>query len=240
MGNLGGLLVRNAAAPGADSAALLDEAERCCDKAVTLQPQEPEAYTHRATLRMARGQGEAAMQDYDKAIALNPSAEAYFNRAETAARLGRLQQAVDDYSQAIRLRPKNAQAYGNRALAFVQLAAAQTGQAQDELHRRAFDDFDKALAAQPDYALAYFNRGNTWLFEMRRPNEAIGDYTHAIAINPRYAAAYLNRAVAYYTLKDYPRALSDARAAERFGARPNPEFLQRIESAAGRLRSPTP
>jgi tetratricopeptide (TPR) repeat protein len=251
-GNLGGLLVRMAAAPGADSsapavaaelrragsAALLDEAGRCCDKAVTLQPQEPEAYADRALLRLACGQGVAAMQDYDKAIELNPSPEAYYNRAEAAARLGRLQQAVDDYSQAIRLRPAYAQAYGNRALAFVQLAAAQTDRAQEELRHRAFEDFDKALAVQPDYALAYFNRGNTWLFEMRRPGEAIGDYTHAIAINPGYSAAYLNRALAYYTMKDYPRALSDVRAAERLGARPKPDFLRLLSEAAGRSGSP--
>ena len=237
-GNLGGLLVREAAAPGADSAALLDEAGRCCDRAVTLQPQEPEAYADRALLRLARGQGEAAMQDYDKVIALNPSPEAYYNRAEAAARLGRLQQAVDDYSHAIRLRPAYAQAYGNRALAFVQLAAAQTGQAQYELRRRAFDDFDKAVALQPDYALAYFNRGNTWLFEMRRPNEAISDYTQAIAINPGYAAAYLNRAIAYYTTKDYRRALSDVRAAERLGGHPHPDFLRLLSEAASRSGSP--
>jgi len=236
-GNLGGLLVRKASAPGADSAALLEEAERCCDKAVALQPQEPEAYSDRALVRMALGRGEAAMQDYDKAIELNPTPEAYYNRAEAAARLGRLQQAVDDYSQAIRLRPDYAQAYGNRALAFAQLAAAQTGRAQEELRRRAFDDFDKAIQLQPDYALAFFNRGNAWL-DLGRSDEAIGDYTRAIAINPGYAAAYLNRALARYMLKDYPRALSDVQAAERLGAQPRPEFLRLLSEAAGRAGSP--
>jgi tetratricopeptide (TPR) repeat protein len=230
-GNLGGLLVRKAT--GAGSAALLEEAERCCDLAVTLQPREPEAYSDRALVRLARGQGQAAMQDYDRAIELNPSSEAYYNRAEAAARLGRLQQAVDDYTQAIRLRPAYPQPYGNRALAFVQLAAGQTGRTRDDLLQRAFDDFAKALALQPDYALAFFNRGNAWLFEMQRPSEAISDYTQAIAINHGYAAAYLNRAIAYYTVKDYPRALSDARAAERLGLHPHPEFLRRVESAAG-------
>jgi tetratricopeptide (TPR) repeat protein len=232
-GNLGGLLVQRARAPGADSAALLDKAEQCCEEAVALQPQQAEAYAHRALLRLARGQGDAAMQDYDKVVELDPSPEAYNDRAEAAAGLGRLQQAIDDYGKAIRLRPAFAQAYGNRALAFAQLAAAQTGQAQAESRRRTFDDFDEAVALQPGYALAFFNRGNAWM-EIGRTGEAIADYTRAIAINPGYAAAYLNRAVAYYTVKEYARALSDARAAERCGGHPRPEFLRILSDSAGR------
>ncbi len=232
-GNLAGLLVRKATPPGADSAALLDEAERCCEQAVALQPRQAEAYAHRALLRLARGRGAAAMQDYGKVVELDPSPEAYYDRAEAAASLGRLQQAVDDYGQAIRLRPAFAQAYGNRALAFMQLAAWQAGQAQADSRRRAFDDFDKAVALQPGYALAFYNRGNAWM-EIQRPAEAIADYTRAIAINPGYAAAYLNRAIACYTVKDYARALSDARAAERCGGRPHPELLRILSEAAGR------
>ncbi|MGD1002829.1 MAG: tetratricopeptide repeat protein [Candidatus Brocadiia bacterium] len=232
-GNLAGLLVREAATPGADSAALLDEAERCCEKALALQPQQAEAYAHRALLRLARGQGAAAMQDYDKVVELDPSPDAYYDRAKAAASLGRLQQAIDGYGQAIRLRPTFAQAYGNRALAFMQLAAAQTGQAQSELRRRAFEDFDEAVALEPGYALAFFNRGNAWM-EIGRTAEAIADYTRAIAINPDYAAAYLNRAIAYHTVKDHARALSDALAAERCGGHPKPEFLRILSEAAGR------
>jgi tetratricopeptide (TPR) repeat protein len=238
-GNLGGLLVRKAMMPGADSATLLDEAERCCEEALALQPRQAEAYGHRALLRLARGQGDAAMQDYDKLVELNPSPESYYDRAAAAARLGRLQQAIEDYGRAIRLRPTYARAYGNRALAFMQLAATQTGQAQYELRRRAFDDFDKAVTLQPDYALAFFNRGNAWM-EIQRPSEAIADYTSAIAIDPGYAAAYLNRAIAHYALKDYPRALSDVRAAQRCGGHPHPDLLRILSEAAGRSNSPAP
>ena len=232
-GNLAGLLVQKAATPGADSAALLDEAERCCEEALALQPRQAEAYAHRALLRLARGRGDAAMQDYDRVVELDPSPESYYDRAVAAASLGRLEQAIEDYGRAIRLRPGFAQAYGNRALTFMQLAAAQTGHAQAESHRRAFEDFDKAVALEPDYALAFFNRGNAWM-EIERPAEAIADYTRAIAINPDYAAAYLNRAVAYYTAKDYARALSDARAVERCGGHLRPEFLRILSEAAGR------
>jgi tetratricopeptide (TPR) repeat protein len=236
-GNLGGLLVRKAMAPGADSASLLDEAGRCCEEALALQPQQAEAYGHRALLRLARGQGDAAMQDVDKVIELKPTPEAYYNRAEAAARLGRLQLAIDDYGQAIRLQPTYAQAYGNRALVFMQLAATQTGEAQSQLRQRAFGDVDKAIALQPDYALAFFNRGNTWM-EIQRPSEAIADYTRAIEINPGYAAAHLNRAIAYCAVKDYPPALSDVRAAQRLGWHPHPDFLRALDEAAGRSNPP--
>jgi hypothetical protein len=39
-------------------------------------------------------------------------------------------------------------------------------------------------------------------------------------------------------VKDYPRALSDVRAAQRLGQSPNPDFLRALTEAAGRSNSP--
>ena len=165
--NLGGLLFRKAMAPGADSAALLDEAGRCCEQAFRI---------------------------LDRAGAPKPYyAAAYVNRGNIRAAAKRCAEAVSDYSRAIEFKP--------------------------------------------DDIVAYCNRGNLYMTE-RRCAEAIGDYTRAIEIKPDYAAAYLKRAAACYEIKDYPRALSDVRAAQRLGARPNPDFLRALDWAAGRSDAP--
>ena len=72
----------------------------------------------------------------------------------------------------------------------------------------------------------------------RRCAEAIGDYTRAIEINPTMPPHILKRAGACYEMKDYPRALSDVRAAQQLGARPSPDFLRALDEAAGRSKAP--
>ena len=165
--NLGGLLFRRAMAPGADPAALLDEAGRYCEQALRVLDQAgaPKAYY----------------------------AAAYVNR-------GNIRAAGKRYDEAIR-------------------------------------DYSRAIAFKPDDIVAYDNRGNLYM-TAGRCAEAIGDYTRAIEINPGYAAAYLKRAGAYYAMKDYPRALSDARAAQRLGGRPSPDFLRALDEAANRSKAP--
>jgi tetratricopeptide (TPR) repeat protein len=236
-GNLGGLLVKKAMAmpPGADSAALLDEAGRCCEEALrdmdqALAPKSyyAETYANRGIIYGAVNRYAEAIRDLDRAIALQPgNAEMYVNRGDIHAAANCYAEAICDYDQAIALQPDDAKVWFNRGTIY-----AKTGHADEALR-----DLDWAIALQPNYARAYCNRGSIHA-AAQRYTEAIADYTRAIEINPGYAAAYLNRAVAYYTVKDYPRALSDARAAQRLGRPPNPDFLRALAEAAGQSNSP--
>ena len=59
-----------------------------------------------------------AIQDYDKAIEINPKyAEAYFNRGSAYLEQGDPIVAIQDYDMAIALDPKFAAAYVNRGYA---------------------------------------------------------------------------------------------------------------------------
>jgi tetratricopeptide (TPR) repeat protein len=82
-------------------------------------------------------QYEAALADFDRAIALDPKlAKAYANRAEVHRMLGHYDQVIADTTQAIRLDPSFNAFYTVRALAYEQqgnLAGARA-------------DYDKALA----------------------------------------------------------------------------------------------
>jgi tetratricopeptide (TPR) repeat protein len=58
-----------------------------------------------------------AMEDYEKAVAMDPKNPVYINRrGYTYALLNDYTQAVKDYTKAIELEPKYEEAYSNRAL----------------------------------------------------------------------------------------------------------------------------
>ena len=87
---------------------------------------------------------EKAIDDYSRAIVLNPDqAEIFYNRANSYADLGDHERAIDDYSQAIRLKPDFDAAYYNRANSHLR-----RGQLL-----RAVEDYKKAFSLKPEERL---------------------------------------------------------------------------------------
>ena len=73
-------------------------------------------YNNRGTAYHDLGLYGLAIEDYDRAIALDPAfAAAFNNRGAVYPRLGRPRAAITDYDQAIAINPKFARAYANRA-----------------------------------------------------------------------------------------------------------------------------
>ena len=76
-------------------------------------------YYNRGSAYRNKGQLEKAIQDFDKAIELNPSfAELYSNRGSTHSSRGKYHLAIRDYSQALQLNPTFAEACYNRGLVY--------------------------------------------------------------------------------------------------------------------------
>jgi tetratricopeptide (TPR) repeat protein len=76
-------------------------------------------YSNRGILWAARGRLDAALEDQNRAIDLNPTARAYVNRANVHYRLQRYDAALADYGQAIELSSGSfATVFYNRALAY--------------------------------------------------------------------------------------------------------------------------
>jgi tetratricopeptide (TPR) repeat protein len=193
-----------------------NEALADINKGIALNPHDAEAYVTRGTIYAVARHYAEAIEDYDRAIGLSPDdAAAWFNRGTALSNFGRPDQALSDLDHAIALDPNYAEAYVNRA----NLRAA--ARRFDE----AMPDYDRAITLKPDYADAWLNRGAACA-NAGRLKEALHDLDNAIALRPDYARAYLTRALAWYALKENARALSDLRAAERLGARPDPAFLR--------------
>ena len=65
------------------------------------------------------GQYDAAIQDYDQVIRLDPEyADAYHNRGYSYDEAGQYERAIQDYSEAILLDPQDADAYYNRGVSY--------------------------------------------------------------------------------------------------------------------------
>lgn len=86
--------------------------------------------------KIQKGNYQAAISDFDQAIALNPDyAEAYFNRGNAYAALKQYPQAISDFDRAIALNPDYTYAYNSRGTSH--LAAQQFPQA--------IADYDQAI-----------------------------------------------------------------------------------------------
>jgi tetratricopeptide (TPR) repeat protein len=160
-------------------------------------------YTNRGSALMAMGQLDRAIEDFNKAITLDPSDyKAHANLGRTYKDMGQLNKAIESLDKAIALNPVFFEAYYDKGIAYGEaglfdkslesltkslemepkqpdayisrgVSYARIGQ-----HDRAMDDFNKAIHLNQDHALAYFNRGNLYRITGRK-DSAVSDYKKA-------------------------------------------------------------
>jgi tetratricopeptide (TPR) repeat protein/S1-C subfamily serine protease len=162
---------------------------------------QPESYfyNNRGNAKFELGNKQAAIIDFDRAIAINPKfAGAYYNRGRTKYALGNKQAAIIDFDRAIALDPKFAVVYNDRGLAKSDLGNKQA----------AITDFDRAIALDPKFALAYSNRSGV-KYQLGNKQAAIIDCDQAITLNPKLASAYGNRGLAKLSLGNKQAAIID-------------------------------
>ena len=102
-----------------------------------------------------KGDPDAAVADYDQAIALNPQyATAYNNRGVAYYQKGDLDRAMADFDQAIALNPQYAMAYYDRGFTYVKLGEQE--QAIADLERALELGLDPQYKAQAEELLGNF------------------------------------------------------------------------------------
>ncbi len=123
-------------------------------------------------------QRDAAIRDYDAAIAINPNfAEAFNNRGNAYDDKGEHDRAIEDYDRAVAIAPAFAMAFSNRGAARLE---------KGELDA-AIADFDHAISENPRYEHAWRNRGRARFF---RGDFAAAEQDFAQALNLKPDDAY--------------------------------------------------
>ena len=81
--------------------------------------QNAEAYYNRGWTYIKRGQYTLAIENFTKAIDLNPNyVEAYYNRGAAYNANSEFDRAIEDYSEALKLKPKVAEVHYNRGTVY--------------------------------------------------------------------------------------------------------------------------
>lgn len=146
-----------------------------------------------------------AIQEYGKAIYIDPSPTTYRSRGDAKYAFGDYEGALYDYNKANDLNP-NYDVFYNRALVEAILGN----------YEKAIADYDKSLQKDPKFAAAYENRGLA-KYALENYKEAIKDYNTSISINPKRPSTYYNRGNAQKALNNYKGAISDYTQAIELG-----------------------
>lgn len=161
--------------------------------------QDAKSYCYSGWKKIELKDYQGAMEDFIKAIKLNPNyAEAYNNLGSVKSLLGDNNGAMEDFTKAIELDPALSTAYYNRGVVKYELKD----------YTDAITDFTKAIELNPKSDKAYYNRGlaNS---DFGNIQGALDDYTKSIELNSKYATAYYNRSGIKYELGDKQGSLDD-------------------------------
>ena len=202
----------------------LPEAENFCQKLLAADPQSTAALNLLAVINMGLGRIEAALANYDQALALRPDfMEAWSNRGAVLKGMRRHKEALDSFDRALALQPEHVGVLNNRAGVLQELGR----------HHDALAGYDRALAIKPDYPEALNNRGIV-LQALGRHAEALQSYDAALALRADFVEAFVNRGIACYELNRFDDALSDYDRA--LALRPNnPDALSNRGNVLGKL-----
>jgi len=151
-----------------------------------------------AIVQSRSGRHSAALDNFDKALRLQPyNAELINNRASALTEAKRYEEALAGYDSALAIRPNYVDAHNNRGCALMEM----------QRYEEALTSYSKALILDPDNAEFINNLGRA-LTSLRRYPEALDCYDDALALRPDYAEALINRGVTLNELKQFADALT--------------------------------
>jgi protein O-GlcNAc transferase len=198
------------------------EALECCDRALALRPQYPEADCNRGNALCALDRSAEGLASYCHAISLAPDFyDAYAGCTNALLTLKRYDEALVSCDQALRVAPRSAPAWCLRGTVLLKLKRAE----------EALQAFDGAIALSPESAEAVNNRG-TALRDLRRPAEALAAYEQALRLRPEFAEVWCNVANIGLDAGRYIEALKHCEQALRI----RPEFLEALNIQGTTLR----
>lgn len=175
----------------------LAEAKLCCQQALTLNEQHPDALHLLGVLCFHAQQPDAAVESIGRAVQQAPKAEYLLSLATVLERQGRLEDAQSHYSRALTLKPDDAGLWNHLGNLLWQIGR------KDEAAQHLL----QALQLKPDYWEAAHNCGML-LLELGRHADAAKCFDAAEKLNPS-AALYQMRAVCLSAENRFEEAEAD-------------------------------
>lgn len=157
------------------------------NKAIGLDPQNPDFYSARGFYYMTRQQYQPAVKDFSVTLKLNPvHTQACNNRGIAYVALGQYKPAIADFREALKQNPQNFDAYNNRGFAYFQSGDIE----------HALSDYDAALRINENCLDAYNNKGMAH-YKAEQYDLAAEDFSQAIQRDKLNAKYYRSRREAY-------------------------------------------
>lgn len=147
-----------------------------------LDPDLAEAYVNRGAARYLRGDLFAALEDFSRAVAIEPRAKTYLSRGNVNLRRHSYDEAIRDYRKAIDLDSGNVDAFAS--LGYTHYLRGD--------HSEAVGHYDEALAIAPRYSLALVGRGASHAVKGDFQG-ALGDFEKALEMDPECGVAHRAR-----------------------------------------------
>lgn len=202
-----------------------DEALSYANKALEIDPNYAGAYNLRGLALYYKDEkdlSKKAVEDFDKAIKLNPKVAAYYkNRGNAKSDIGLYAEDIQDQDTAIKLSPNDANAYANRGSAYF----------KKKMYDQAIADYSRALKIDPNNFAAYRDRANAY-YRKDDLAQAMPDYDRAIKLDPKDAQIFSYRARAYSKQGKNDLATADLRKAVDIDPK-NQKFRQELVKLEG-------
>ncbi|MEX0812442.1 MAG: tetratricopeptide repeat protein [Chitinophagales bacterium] len=149
-----------------------------------LQAQTAEAYYSQGYSYSAKGDKQAAVDSYTKAIQINGNyKKAYAERGILYSSMGEKDKALDDFSKALNIDPSYDYARRNRAAIYM----------EREKFEAAVKDYDQLIQQDPQFSFYYDLRGVA-NYKINRKEAALADFTKALEISPDNEEVQVKRA----------------------------------------------
>ncbi len=146
-----------------------------------------------------KGEYDKAIEEYEKALALNPThVEAHNNLGNAYLSKGKYDKAIEEYEKALAGNPSLVEAHNNMGNAY-----ARKGEFD-----KAIEAFEKALVSNPTHVEAHNNLGNAYMIKGKY-DKAIEEYEKALALNPTHVEAHNNLGNAYVRKGEYDKAIEE-------------------------------
>ncbi|HEV2327772.1 MAG TPA: tetratricopeptide repeat protein [Verrucomicrobiae bacterium] len=144
--------------------------------------QNPDAYMAYANLGdflLTEGKADAAIEQFQKALALHPDAESYHNLGTACLKDGKTDEAYADFKKSLDVRPDYAVGYGDLGTYFLQKGSPHF----------AIEYLLKAMKMDTNDPFFPYNLGNAYS-QKGQPDVAIRYWENAVAVAPDFAPAH--------------------------------------------------